>query len=108
MSNKLEMVKKVLDDKLGRDLTVIDMSTSGSVTDYFVICTGNTPNHTQALADAVEEAALKAGMTIRGKEGFREGSWILLDLEDIVIHIFTQDQRDYYGLEKLWSTPEVD
>lgn len=108
MSDRLELVKQAIDDKLGRDLNIIDMSTTGSVTDYFVICTGNTPNHTQAIADAVEEAAFKAGMTVRGKEGFREGSWILLDLEDIVIHVFTQDQRDYYGLEKLWSSPEDD
>lgn len=108
MSDRLELVKKAIDDKLGRDLNVIDMSASGAVTDYFVICTGNTPNHTQAIADAVEEAALKAGMTVRGKEGFREGSWILVDLEDIVIHIFTQDQRDYYGLEHLWSAPEAE
>ncbi len=74
-----------------------------AIADYFVIATGNTSSQTQAIADEVEKVALENGMTIVGVEGYREGSWILVDLGDIIVHVFTPEAREYYNLERLWK-----
>ncbi len=104
--NKLELIKQVIDDKLGKDITVIEVDKSTSVADYFVIATGNTKNHTQAMADAVTDKMEELGFEVLGQEGLREGNWILVDLGDIIVHIFTQDNRNYYNLERLWEKNE--
>ena len=74
-----------------------------AIADYFVIATGNTSSQTQAIADEVEKVALENGMTLVGVEGYREGSWILVDLGDIIVHVFTPEAREYYNLERLWK-----
>ncbi len=99
---KLEIVKKACEDKLGRDLVILSVEKS-NVADYFVIVTGNTKIHTQAIADEIEEKVHKAGFTLRSREGFREGDWILMDLDDIIVHIFTEATRNNYRLERLWE-----
>lgn len=100
--NKLEIIKKTLDDKLAEDINVIKLDDS-SIADYFVIATGNSINQTRALADYIEEALAKEGYEVLSKEGLREGEWILIDANDIVVHLFTQKQRQFYDIDNLWE-----
>ena len=100
--NKLEIIKKTLDDKLAEDINVIKLDDS-SIADYFVIATGNSINQTRALADYIEEALAKDGYEVLSKEGLREGEWILIDANDIVVHLFTQKQRQFYDIDNLWE-----
>lgn len=110
MNKKIEELKDIIlkacDDKLGRDINTIKLQGT-TMADYFVVVTGNNRNHTQAIADEVEEQVEKHGYTVRGKEGFRDGGWILLDCGDIIVHIFTEEQREYYSIEKLWKEAEA-
>lgn len=100
---KLDIIVKTLDDKLAEDIKVIKLEDS-SVADYFVIATGNSINQTRALADYVEDALYKEGYEIISKEGLREGEWILIDVSDVIVHIFTQKQRKFYDLDDLWES----
>ncbi|OPL09000.1 MAG: hypothetical protein AVO33_08830 [delta proteobacterium ML8_F1] len=93
---------QVLDEKQGRDIVLLDVSGKTPMMDYFIIVTAMNPRHGKSLADALEEAALKESLRIHSKEGMQKGEWILLDFKDIVVHIFTGDNRRHYDLEKLW------
>lgn len=101
---KLALVEKTADDKLAADIKVIHFDEQAGICDAFVIMTGRNTNHTQALSDALEEALEKVGFEVYRKEGFREGSWIVLDLGEIIVHIFTENQRNFYNLEGLWDS----
>lgn len=103
MSELLDITTKVLSDKLAKDITVIDMTAVNPYTDYFVICTANNVRQASALADYVEEEAEKHGFAVRMKEGTGGSTWVLIDLGEIVVHVFTQETRDLYRLEALWA-----
>ena len=100
---KLDIIVKTLEDKLAEDIKVIKLEDS-SVADYFVIATGNSINQTRALADYIEDALYKENFEVISKEGLREGEWILIDVSDIIVHIFTQKQRKFYDLDDLWES----
>lgn len=85
---KLDIIVKTLEDKLAEDINVIKLEDS-SVADYFVVATGNSINQTRALADYIEDNLYKEGYELLSKEGLREGEWILIDVGDIIVHIFT-------------------
>lgn len=91
-----------LDEKLAEDISIIDISEVSSLADYFVIATGKNINQVQAIVDNVQEKLYKAGYTEVSVEGFRSGSWVLLDYKDIVIHVFSEDNRRFYDLERVW------
>lgn len=103
MQEKLEIVLKACDDKLGEDVKTIEIGDRTSLADYFVLVTGGSILQTKAIANEIEEKIEKAGYEVYGKEGLRDGGWILLDLGDIIVHVFTKDQREFYNLEKLWD-----
>ena len=86
---ELELVQKAIDDKIGKDIVTLKLDSA--VADYFVIATANAPNHAQSIIDEVE------------KEGYSEGNWILLDLNDIIVHVFTEEARSFYDIERLWN-----
>lgn len=94
---------KIADDKLGQDISIVDIDPAAGICDQFIIITGRNVNHTQAIADELEEKLAKLGLEPLTIEGYKEAGWILMDYADTIIHIFTQDQRDYYNLEGLWS-----
>ena len=76
--------------------------------DYFIVCTGSSDRRVRAIADGIDEGLAKLGLSIRYRQGLQEARWILLDTGDIVIHIFTPDLREFYGLEYLWQgTPRI-
>lgn len=103
LQKKLDVIQKAADDKLGEDIRVIEIPQQAGICDCFVLVTGRNKNHTQAVADAIEDKLAEAGIPAENVEGFRDGGWILLDCGDVIVHVFTKDQRDYYSLESLWK-----
>ena len=101
----LDTVKKIvkaLDDKKGNDIEVIKIDELTIVADYFVIVTGNSNTHIRALADEVEYQLEEAGMKPDHVEG-RTTGWVILEYSGVVAHIFTEEARNYYNLERLWE-----
>lgn len=101
--SKLDIILKTLDSKQAEDIKVIDIGKRSSVADYFVIATGNSINQNKALTDYIIDDLAKEGYDIKSVEGLREGNWILIDCGDIIVHIFTQSQREFYDIEDLWD-----
>ena len=97
---------KALDDKKGRELKVLYTADQTTLAEYFIICSGTSNTQVRALAEAVEEALSKAGEEPHHIEGHRGGQWTLLDYSAVVIHVFTEEGREFYDLERLWSDAE--
>ena len=101
----LDIVKKIvkaLDDKKGNDIQIIKIEELTIVADYFVICTANSNTHVRALADEVEYQLEEAGIKADHIEG-RATGWVLLEYHGVVVHIFLEESRNYYNLERLWE-----
>lgn len=90
-------------DKKAKDIVVMDMKNLMSSTDYFMVCSAPTATQVRAIADNIEEKMDEAEVHFNHKEGYREGEWVLLDYGDVVAHIFRQEAREYYALERLWG-----
>ncbi|RWA16246.1 iojap family protein [Mycolicibacterium brumae DSM 44177] len=88
--------------KLGSDIVVIDVSAQLAITDCFVIVTGSNDRQVNAIVDEVEEKMRLAGHKPARREGTREGRWVLLDYIDIVVHVQHAEEREFYGLDRLW------
>lgn len=95
-----------LTDKKGLDIRVLDLSDLRSFTDYFVIATATSDRHAKTLSDAVVARARQAGERPLGLEGQNTGRWVLIDLGEVVAHVFQADTREFYGLERLWGDAE--
>ncbi|MBR0535054.1 MAG: ribosome silencing factor [Clostridia bacterium] len=101
----LDIVKKIvkaLDDKIGNDIQVIRIEGLTIVADYFVIATGNSTTHVRALADEVEYQLEEAGIKADHVEGKATG-WMLLEYQGVIVHIFLEETRNYYNIERLWE-----
>lgn len=94
---------KALDSKKGIDLHILETTDVSSLADYFVICTGSSNTHVKSLTDAAEEAMDAIGEPAIHREGHRSGTWVLLDFGCVIVHVFTDDTRKYYDLERLWN-----
>ena len=101
-----ELAVKALDEKKGKDIRMLHIEAQSTLADYFVICNGTSTTQVRALADAVEEILDKAGEQPHHVEGHRGGQWTLMDYSSVVIHIFTEEGREFYSLERLWSDAE--
>ena len=105
----VEKIVKVLDSKKGIDIRVLDIRGLSVLADYFVIVTGSSDRQVQALADNVEEELDKEGVYPINKEGYNTAEWVLLGYDDVIVHIFQRETREFYGLEHVWQdAPEVD
>lgn len=91
-----------LDSKKAKDLKVLDIHQLSSLTDFFVIASGSNTPQLLAMADAVEEQLSKQGYELLHREGYNSARWILLDYGEVVIHIFLEEDRDFYNLDRLW------
>jgi ribosome-associated protein len=101
----LELVKKAvaaLDDKKAEDIKVIDIREISTIADYFIIASGSNQNQLTAMQDAVDEELHKAGVHVKQIEGNRNSTWILMDYEDIIVHLFSKQDRLFYDLERIW------
>ena len=94
---------KALDDKKGIDIRLLKITDISSLADYFLICTGSSNTHVKTLCDAVEEAMDRLGEPALRREGHRSGTWVLLDFGCLVLHVFTNETRKFYDLERLWN-----
>ena len=94
---------EALEDKKAEEIKIIDISNISTIADYFIIATGANTNQIQAMVDAVDEALTKAGHSPRQIEGNRNSTWILMDYRDIIVHIFSKEDRLFYDLEKIWT-----
>lgn len=99
---RIEVILNACDNKKAYNFVVLDVSKISSITDYFIICSGNNERQTVAIADEILDRGLKEGMNFYHKEGFETGKWILLETDNIIVHIFHREERDIYDLESLW------
>ncbi|TJX14814.1 ribosome silencing factor [Tissierella creatinini] len=107
IDNKLSIIEKAIEDKKGIDLQVLDISKMTSIADYFVIVSGNSSSQVTSIADEVEDKMSLAGFEpLSSKEGYNSARWILIDYEDVIVHVFHKDEREFYNLERLWSQYE--
>lgn len=101
-SKIIEFILNACDNKKAFNFVVLDVSKISSITDYFIICSGNNEKQTVAIAEEVLEKGRAAGINFYYSEGFETGRWILLVTDNIIVHIFQKDERDIYDLESLW------
>ena len=94
---------KALDGKKGREISVLEITDLTTIADYFVICTGGSNTQINALCGAVEQAMDERGEPVLRREGYRDGTWVLLDYGAVVVHVFSAEAREFYSLERLWS-----
>ncbi|MFD2679915.1 ribosome silencing factor [Bacillus seohaeanensis] len=105
--NLLELAFKAADDKRAEDIVVLDMKGVSLIADYFLICHGNSDKQVQAIARELKDQAEKNEYTVKRLEGFDEARWILVDLGDVVAHVFHREERGYYNLERLWGDASI-
>ncbi|HIV85631.1 MAG TPA: ribosome silencing factor [Candidatus Monoglobus merdigallinarum] len=96
-------IVKILDGKKGRDIEVINISELTTMADYFVIVTGGSDTQVKALCDNLEEELEKDGIVPVNKEGYRTAQWILLAYDEVIVHIFLEETREFYSLERVWK-----
>lgn len=101
------LVIKAAEDKKAEQITVLDIKNLTVIADYFMICHGNNERQVQAIVREIRDQAHKNGYNVRGIEGEEEGRWALVDLEDVIIHVFHREEREFYNLERLWKDAEV-
>jgi ribosome-associated protein len=106
---KAALISRIAMDRKAMDVVVLDMRDASSITDYFLICSGGSERQVRAIADAIDEQLGPSGIASLGIEGYREGHWILMDYGDVIVHVFSEETRDYYDLERLWANaPKID
>ncbi len=100
---KAQAAARVLDDKLAKDVKLLNIGGLTTICDYFVIASGSSITQVKALSDYVDQALAKEGAHAKRVEGNTSANWILMDYEDVIIHIFTEESREFYSMERLWS-----
>ncbi|MCR2820466.1 ribosome silencing factor [Lederbergia panacisoli] len=110
MSTKelLKTVVKAADDKRAEDIVVLNMQGISFIADYFLICHGNSEKQVQAIAREIKDEANKVGIGVNKMEGFDEAKWVLIDMGNIIAHVFHRDDRSYYNLERLWGDAPIE
>ncbi len=106
MLDSAELLKstvKILQDKKAKDVEVIDISELTTIADYFVICSGTSTRHIKSLTDELEQGLNDIEVMELSKEGYSTANWVLVDIGDVVVHIFQKEFRELYDLERIWS-----
>ncbi len=98
-----QRLKEVLDEKKGVDIELMDLRERATFTDFFLVVTGTSTTHVASLADEIDRFAHLHGVAVVGNEGGEGAQWVLVDLGDVVVHIFLAEARELYSLDKLWS-----
>ncbi|WP_020615677.1 ribosome silencing factor [Paenibacillus daejeonensis] len=103
----MQIAASAAEEKKANRLIALNLTGISLVADYFVICHGNSDIQVQSIATEVRKQVEAKGGMIRGIEGMDSARWVLMDLGDVVVHIFHRDERDYYNIERLWSDAKV-
>lgn len=106
MQDNLEIARaaqKAAEDKKGEDVIILDIREIADFADYFVLATGKNRNQMEAMADAVDEALIKGGAVHKCTEGNKDSGWILMDYGDVIVHLFDEESRSFYDLERIWK-----
>lgn len=103
VNEMMDRIVGILESKKAKDISVINISEISVLADYFIICSGTSVTHIRTLADELEDKMKEAGHNLHHKEGYNSSRWVLMDYGDIVVHIFHEEDRNFYNLERLWS-----
>ncbi|MDJ0755720.1 MAG: ribosome silencing factor [Ardenticatenaceae bacterium] len=107
----LELANLLVDtiaDKKGGDVIILDMREQSVLTDFFLICTANSDRQIKAIAEAIwDDSKQKGDVVAMGQEGSAESGWILIDFGDLIVHVFSEEKREFYNLEELWQEGRV-
>ncbi|MUT66278.1 ribosome silencing factor [Paenibacillus sp. NEAU-GSW1] len=103
----LQVTVAAADDKKAMRIVALELKGISLVADYFVICHGNSDTQVQAITTEIRKQAELRGVRVRGIEGLDSARWVLVDLGDVIVHVFHRDERDYYNIERLWSDAKV-
>ena len=104
-----KLALEALEDKKAMDVRILDITHVSTLADYFMIASGSNRNQVQAMADEAQEKLYKAGYEAKQVEGYQTANWILMDYQDIIVHIFDEENRLFYDLERIWRDgKEVD
>lgn len=103
IKNTVKLIYRALEEKKAKDITILDISALSVVADYFIVASADNVRQTSALSDSVEEVLGNAGINPRQIEGRSSSTWILMDYNDIIVHIFDSENRLFYDLERIWK-----
>ena len=103
----LKIAVEAAEDKKAVDIVALNLKEVSLVADYFVICSGNSDTQVQAISTEIRKQADKNEVRIRGIEGMDSARWVLIDLGDVIVHVFHREEREYYNIERLWSDAKV-
>ncbi|AXV42247.1 ribosome silencing factor [Staphylococcus warneri] len=104
----LNIAVDAAENKKAEDIISLNMQGISDMTDYFVVCHGNNERQVQSIAKAVKEAVHEQDIDVKRMEGYQDARWILLDLANVVVHIFHKDERPYYNIEKLYQDAPIE
>jgi len=103
----VQWVAEAADEQKAFDLVALDLRDVSLIADYFVICSGRSSVQVKAIAERIEEYVEKKGYKVLHREGKRDGQWVLLDYGSVVVHVFKEEERKFYALERLWGDAEL-
>ena len=107
VTNISKKIHKVLSEYKARDIIKIDLKNKSSIAEFMIICSGTSNRHVISLSNYLVEELKKENLKTLNVEGKRNGDWVLVDAGDVIIHLFRNEVREYYALEKMWSTNEI-
>jgi len=100
---RIKVCGRVAGEKKATDSILLDLRELSTITDYFLICSGQSQRQVKTIADAIDEVLSQSGVHPVGREGYEEGRWVLLDYDEFIVHIFQPEVRKFYDLERLWG-----
>ncbi len=103
----LDVVLAAAEDKIAQEVVALDVQGLTSVADYFVVMSGKNEKQVKAIVDEIEDKVWEAGFTVKAIEGKDGGKWMLMDLVDVIVHVFAPGEREFYNLEKLWRDAPI-
>ncbi|MBA4542676.1 ribosome silencing factor [Thermoactinomyces sp. CICC 10521] len=98
-----QLAATAAEEKKAQDIIILDIRGLSVFADYFVICHGNSQTQVQAIVNGIKDKVLESDLILKGIEGFQDARWVLIDLGDVVVHVFHKDEREFYDLERLWG-----